>query len=189
MGSSILKDLLKAKHLNDSNGVRPIEDFVRKIHHITEYQTIDNVLKEMQARRTPMFIVTDEYGGTQGLITAEDLLEEIVGEIHDEYDVEETPQIIEIDPNTLQVDARLNVSELNEIMDLNLTNGKSIGGLVFDLIGQVPQVNETIQVDNVVLTVDEMDGIRIQKIRVHKLLKKVQSGPLNAESELSNSVG
>lgn len=163
-----LKDLVRA-HLKDENGQQPVGKFVRKVHHIHEFQPINTVLKQMQSQRMPMFIVTDEYGGTVGLVTIEDLLEEIVGEIHDEYDEEEQPQVVELDPHTIVADARLSVSELNEVLDLDLPNGQSVAGLVFNTLGEAPQAGQTIRIGNVNLTVEAIDGIRILKVRVHKL--------------------
>lgn len=142
---------------------------MRPAHHIHEYQSIDVVLKEMQARRMPMFIVTDEYGGTVGLITMEDLLEEIVGEIHDEFDQDEKPPMQSIDAHTLLVDARVSVSEVNEALDLDLPNGQSVAGLVFSTLGEAPKPGQELRIGTALLRVEQIDGIRILQLRIHKL--------------------
>lgn len=168
LGIVHLKDLVRAK-LKGEDGSQQVSKFVRKVHHIHEFQPINTVLKQMQSKRMPMFIVTDEYGGTVGLVTIEDLLEEIVGEIHDEYDDDEQPPIEVIDTHTILVDARLSVSDINEALDLDLPNSQSVAGLVFNTLGEAPLSGQSIQIGNAQLTVDVVDGIRILKVKVHKL--------------------
>lgn len=166
-----IKDLLRAKQVNPQSSTEPVAKFVRKAHHIHEYQRINQVLKEMQARRQPMSIVTDEYGGTVGLVTIEDMLEEIVGEIHDEYDDDETPSLLEVDSCTLMADGKVSVSDINDALDLDLPNGQSIAGLVFNTLGEVPKTGQSIQIGSAMLTVELIDGIRIQKVKIHKLME------------------
>jgi putative hemolysin len=169
-----IKDLLRAR-LRENQGQLSVAKCVRKVHHIHEFQPINTVLKLMQSKGMPMFIVTDEYGGTVGLITIEDILEEIVGEIRDEYDEEEQPSVVEIDPNTILVDARLSVSEINEILDLDLPNSQSVAGLVFNTLGEAPLSGQSVQIGNAELTVEVVDGIRILKVRVQKLVSQESS--------------
>lgn len=180
VGIVYIKDLLRVFQQHPEMRTAPVGHYIRKVHHIHEYQSIDVVLKEMQLRRMPMFIVTDEYGGTAGLITMEDLLEEIVGEIHDEFDQDETPLIQEIDAHTLMVDARVSVSDVNENLDLNLPNSQSIAGLVFSSLGEAPEVGKTLIIEGAELTVEAVDGIRILQVRIHKLTPQEQE-------ELDNS--
>lgn len=169
VGIAYIKDLLRIRQQHPEMGEATVQAYMRPAHHIHEYQSIDVVLKEMQARRMPMFIVTDEYGGTVGLITMEDLLEEIVGEIHDEFDQDEQPPMQSLDAHTLLVDARVSVSEVNETLDLNLPNGQSVAGLVFSTLGEAPKPGQTIKIDNALLSVEQIDGIRILQVRIHKL--------------------
>jgi putative hemolysin len=131
----------------------------------------------MQSKGMPMFIVTDEYGGTVGLVTIEDLLEEIVGEIRDEYDEEEQPQLVEIDAHTILVDARLSVEDVNDALDLELPNSQSVAGLVFNTLGEAPVVGQSIQIDQVLFTAEVMDGIRIIKVRIQKLTEQNHPEP------------
>ncbi|PKL76869.1 MAG: hypothetical protein CVV27_08030, partial [Candidatus Melainabacteria bacterium HGW-Melainabacteria-1] len=169
VGIAYIKDMLRIRQQHPEMGEDSVQAYMRPAHHIHEYQSIDVVLKEMQARRMPMFIVTDEYGGTVGLITMEDLLEEIVGEIHDEFDQDEQPPMRALDAHTLLVDARVSVSEVNESLDLNLPNGQSVAGLVFSTLGEAPKPGQTIKIENALLSVEVIDGIRIMQVRIHKL--------------------
>jgi len=172
------KDLLRAR-LRENSGEMSVGKCVRKVHHIHEFQPINTVLKLMQSKGMPMFIVTDEYGGTVGLVTIEDLLEEIVGEIRDEYDEEEQPQLVEIDAHTILVDARLSVEDVNDALDLELPNSQSVAGLVFNTLGEAPVVGQSIQIDNVLFTAEVMDGIRIIKVRIQKLTEQETPEPVS----------
>ncbi|HEY9840017.1 MAG TPA: transporter associated domain-containing protein, partial [Candidatus Obscuribacterales bacterium] len=178
VGIAYIKDLLRIRQQHPEMGEAAVQAYMRPAHHIHEYQSIDKVLKEMQARRMPMFIVTDEYGGTVGLLTMEDLLEEIVGEIHDEFDQDEQPPMQSLDAHTLLVDARVSVSEVNETLDLNLPNGQSVAGLVFSTLGEAPKPGQTLKIDNALLSVEQIDGIRIIQVRVHKLTPEEQDTSL-----------
>ena len=121
-------------------------------------------------RKTPIAIVIDEYGGTAGLITLEDILEEIVGEIYDEYDRMEPRLIPEADGSVL-VDARLDVEELLDHFTLPRPEGKfeSVGGLLVHMLGRVPQVNDQVVVDNLELTVVSADERRAKQVRARPL--------------------
>jgi len=146
---------------------------VRELMHppyvIPENKKVDELLAEFKRSKIQMAIVVDEYGGTAGLVTIEDLLEEIVGDIMDEYDVEE-PLVEIIDENTMIVDARTPIDEINEQMDLALPEEEfdTIGGLVFGLLGRQPQQGEKIEYDGVDLFVEKTDGRRIEKIKIVK---------------------
>ncbi|MBF2054084.1 MAG: HlyC/CorC family transporter [Candidatus Sericytochromatia bacterium] len=169
VGMVYIKDLLRLKQHNAEVGDYPVASYLRKVHHVHEYQSIDVVLREMQTRRMPLFIVTDEYGGTVGLITMEDLLEQIVGEIHDEFDQDEVSPIEILDAHTLLVDARVSVSDINEALDLDLPNGQSVAGLVFSTLGEAPRQGEMLRIEGAELCVEAIEGIRIVQVRVHKL--------------------
>lgn len=136
---------------------------------IPESKMADELLAEFKRKKTQMAIVVDEYGGTAGLVTIEDLLEEIVGEIMDEYDIEE-PMIHVIDANTVVVDARVPIDEINEQMDLTLPEEEfdTIGGLVFGLFGKQPREGEKVEYGPVDLIVEQTEGRRIQKVRIIK---------------------
>ena len=119
---------------------RPIESAMRPAYFVPESKPADELLREMQARRQHLAIVIDEYGGTAGLVTIEDVLEEIVGEITDEYD-QETPPIVRLDDDRVRVTARLPVEDLAELFDIELPNEnevETVGGLLASLLGRVP---------------------------------------------------
>ena len=127
---------------------------------------IDELLAEFKRGNIQMAIVRDEYGGTAGLVTVEDLLEEIVGEIRDEYDIEE-PLIQIIDENHAIVNARMNIDDLNDQMDMEIPESEdyeTIGGLVFDLFGRQPGEGETISCENIDFTVQKIEGGRLHLI-------------------------
>ena len=161
------KDLLKAVHAN--GGKVTIRELMRPPYVIPENKKVDELLAEFKKNKIQMAIVVDEYGGTAGLVTVEDLLEEIVGDMMDEYDVEE-PMIEVIDEKTAIVDARAAIDEVNEHMDLTLPEEEfdTIGGLVFGLLGKQPQQGEKIECQNADLIVEKTDGRRIQKVKVIK---------------------
>ena len=125
----------------------------------------------MQRLRSIMAIVSDEYGGTVGLVTLEDVIEEIVGEIHDEHDIDEVPMYHVIDDNTMIVDGKMGIEELNEMLGTTLPREdyETVGGLVFSALGRVPQVGDNVVAETVKMEVERMDGIRIGTIRIEKL--------------------
>jgi putative hemolysin len=115
-------------------------------------------------------IVLDEYGGTAGLVTIEDILEELVGEIDDEYDRAPPPQILRIDADTLEVDARVHVHEVNEELEVTIPdNGdyETIGGFVFTVLGKIPKKGEELTHDNVHISVLDAEERRINRLRIH----------------------
>jgi CBS domain containing-hemolysin-like protein len=129
---------------------------------------VDALLKDLQARKVHLAIVVDEYGGTAGLVTIEDVIEEIVGEIQDEYDVDEQP-ITELGAGDLEVDARVPIDDINDLTGLRLTSEESdrIGGIVFERLGRVPKVGDTVHLDgDVTITVLSMDGLRLRRLRL-----------------------
>ena len=140
--------------------------------------TIDDLLHEMQRRKVHIAIVLDEYGGTAGLVTIEDLLEEIVGEIQDEYDVEE-PMVERLSDHEARVDGRADVDELLELFDLDLKledaeEYDTVGGLMYHRVGGVPAPGDSIEVDGLRLTVETTDGRRVGKVLVTRRVDKPQ---------------
>lgn len=176
VGIVTLKDLLLAKKAKP-DGNSPIGYYMRPAYHVPENKPIDELLKEMQQKRIQMAIVSDEYGGTVGLVTLEDLMEEIVGEIRDEHDYDEQPMLIQVGDNSLMVDGRLGVDAVNHALKVTLPNNQTVGGLVFNTLGHVPTVGDQVQLGNISLTVEVVLGIRIQKVRVDKLLSPVAESP------------
>ena len=132
--------------------------------------TIDDLLHEFQRRKVHIAIVLDEYGGTAGLLTIEDLLEEIVGEIQDEYDTEE-PMVVRLSDDEARVDGRADVDDLAELFDIELeledeAEYDTVGGLIYHRIGGVPSPGDEVEVDGLTLTVETTDGRRVGKVLV-----------------------
>ena len=132
--------------------------------------SVDDLLHEFQRRKVHIAIVLDEYGGTAGLVTIEDLLEEIVGEIQDEYD-EEEPLIVRLSDDEARIDGRADVDDLAELFDTNLgledaDEYDTVGGLIYHRIGGVPKPGDQVQVDGLTLTVETTDGRRVGKVLV-----------------------
>ena len=171
------KDLLKLWG-KDADFPIPLEE-LRKPHFVSFNQIASDVLKELKEKKTHLAIVTDEYGGTAGIITAEDIIEEIVGEIMDEHD-SERPFLTIIDENTLAVDARLEVEKLEDHFGVTLPEGdyESVGGFVIHLLGRIPKVNEKVTFQDLEMTVQSADSRRIGKILVTRNLP-AESGYAN----------
>ncbi len=136
-----------------------------------ESKKISDLLRDLVERKTQIAVVIDEYGGTAGLITLEDILEEIVGEIYDEYDRLE-PRLVPQEDGSVLVDARLDVEELMEHFGLPRPEGKfeSVGGLLIHVLGRVPQVNDQVEIDNLELTVVSADERRAKQVRARTTL-------------------
>ena len=162
------KDLLRHLHAGKENV--PLDTIMREPYFVPETKKIDDLLREMQLRRVHIAIVTDEYGSVAGLVTIEDLLEELVGEIADEYDREE-PQIEPVDENTYRVNGRLSIDELNELLDVKLPHDEwdTVAGLMNGLLGAVPTQGETVTFDNISFTAEKVQGRRIAKVLVRRL--------------------
>jgi len=169
VGILYAKDLLP--FLKSAVHPRPaLAGLVRAPVLVPESLPVDDVLHQLQRKRVHMAIVLDEYGGTAGLVTIEDLLEEIVGEIQDEYDVEE-PLVVRISDDEARVDGRASVDELSELFGIELSledeaEYDTVGGLVFHRIGGVPSPGDRIEVDGLTLTVETTNGRRVGRVLV-----------------------
>ncbi|HEY3329404.1 MAG TPA: hemolysin family protein [Capsulimonadaceae bacterium] len=159
------KDLLPA--LATGVPTTDLRSMMRRIGHVPENKRVDDLLEEFRRARSQIAIVQDEYGGTAGLVTVEDLLEEIVGEIQDEYDVEQ-PKIVREENGAADIDARLNIDDVNDELDLNISSDDfdTIGGFVFGLLGHMPVKGETVDHEELSFTVTEADGRRIYRLRI-----------------------
>jgi putative hemolysin len=169
VGILYAKDLLP--YLKSDAAPRPsLRTLLRPPVLVPESMTIDDLLHELQRRKVHIAIVLDEYGGTAGLVTIEDLLEEIVGEIQDEYDVEE-PMVVRLSEHQARVDGRADVDELRELFDVELElededEYDTIGGLIYHRIGGVPSPGDTVAVNGLTLTVETTDNRRVGKVLV-----------------------
>jgi CBS domain containing-hemolysin-like protein len=144
----------------------------RKAMFIPKTKMINDLMLEFQEKRMHIAIVVDEYGGTAGLITLEDIIEEIIGEIRDEYDKEES-SFIKQGKDSFTVLGKLSVSQLNELLDLNIIpeneEYETIGGLVLNNAGQIPKEGYTFQLENYKFTVKEVVNKRIKKVLIEKI--------------------
>jgi putative hemolysin len=146
-----------------------VREVMRSPYFVPEGKKIDELLPEFRRQKTLMAIVVDEFGGTSGLVTVEDVLEEIVGEIEDEYDVDEPPPVeVSLTGEGAIVDARMTIDDVNEELGLNLPeeDNDTLGGFVFSLFGRPPQVGERIAYDGIEFQVEATEGMRLQKIRI-----------------------
>jgi CBS domain containing-hemolysin-like protein len=161
------KDLMRAER--DGRGAASVNEFLRPAKFVPETKKVASLLREMQSDRFHLAIVVDEYGGTAGLVTLEDLIEELVGEIVDEYDVEEEP-LEELPSGEISVNARMNIDDVNDMLDGELPEGDwdSVGGLLIGLLGHVPVEGEVAEVDGIRLRAEKVTGRRIGRIVITK---------------------
>jgi putative hemolysin len=159
------KDLMRS--VFEGRAEAPVRALVRDAVFVPETKRVAELMREMQAKKFHMAIVVDEYGGTAGLVTLEDLIEELVGEIVDEYDVEE-PAVESLDGGDMRVNARMPIDELNELLDTELPEGDwdTVGGLVYNLLGHVPVEGETVECDGHRLRAEKVQGRRIGRVRI-----------------------
>ena len=148
----------------------PLRSLLRTPVFVPESMTVDDLLHELQRRKVHLAIVLDEYGGTAGLVTIEDLIEEIVGEIQDEYDVEE-PMIVKLSDDEARVDGRASVDDLMELFETEVPlddadEYDTVGGLIYHRVGGVPKPGDQVSVDGLTLTVETTDGRRVGKVLV-----------------------
>ncbi len=164
MGILYAKDLLQ--YADDNHR---LQDILREPYFIPETKKVDELLEKMQKSKVHLAIVVDEYGGTSGIVTIEDLLEEIVGEIFDEYDVTKIPIRI-IDQQTAVINGGVPIDEVNQALNMNIPeNGfETVGGFMLDQFGHIPKEGEKISFEGVDFIVFKTDGVRIMKVKVEK---------------------
>lgn len=172
IGILYAKDLIQ--FLGDGKEFQ-LRHVVRESFLVPESKSVSQLLEEFKTKQVHMAIVVDEYGGTAGLITIEDILEEIVGEIQDEYELtEQPPQITRIDQDTVEVDARVEVDTLNDEMDTNIPEDEdydTLGGFVFATLEHIPEKGESFQFDDLTFEVIEAERTRVTRVRIRGLAK------------------
>jgi len=143
---------------------------MRKPYFVPETKRIDALLREFKRRRVHIAVVVDEYGGVSGIVCMEDIIEEIVGEIQDEFD-NEPEDIVKLGPDAWLCDSRARLEDLNESLGLSLPakDFESLGGYVFDLFGRIPSRQEKIEGEDLLFTVQEIDGHRIISVKVERV--------------------
>jgi putative hemolysin len=165
IGILYIKDLFT--ELLDDRGDFDITKHVRPPYFVSEKKKISELLSQFKANKVHIAIVVDEYGGTSGLVTLEDILEEIFGEIQDEHDFEREP-LERLPDNSFRVDARFPVEKLIDELNLDYETEEfeTVGGLLYDLVGSVPSIGTTLKWKDVIFEVDKVDGQRIVSVKV-----------------------
>jgi CBS domain containing-hemolysin-like protein len=167
MGILYTKDMLK--QMREGHDTLPIRDLVRPAYFVPETKKLDDLLREIRQNRTHIVMVVDEYGSIAGLVTIEDLVEEIVGDIQDEYDHEE--KLYEkVSEDEYIIDAKVSIDDFNELMDMELedTDYETLGGFVYAQLDKIPNTGDAVMFELVTFTVLAKRGRRITKIRVQR---------------------
>jgi putative hemolysin len=178
IGILYVKDLL-VYWLENGGEPRPVRGLERKVYYVPETKSVSDMLRELQAKKVHIAIVVDEYGGTAGLVTIEDLLEEIVGEIQDEHDADEFyMQYISDDEYIFS--ARMDLDDINDLMEINLPTEDSdtLGGLIYDLLGRIPKTGDKLSgasfgAPNLHFTVLEVEGRRIKTAKIERVRERL----------------
>ena len=167
-------------HLGEDFDKLQVKTLIRQAYYIPETKKVDDLLEELRMKKVHMAVILDEYGGTSGLITIEDLLEEIIGDIQDEFDVEEDLIVMQSDA-VLVADARTPISDVEEAFDIELdqeilddSEADTIGGLVFEHLGGIPEKGDEVTIDRFHIRVVDVEGRRITKVEVLLLPSKEQ---------------
>jgi CBS domain containing-hemolysin-like protein len=165
VGIAYTKDLMRAER--DGKGDHPVTEFLRPARFVPENKPVARLMREMQAEKFHVALVADEYGGLAGLITLEDCLEELVGEIVDEHDEEDT-QVQRLPDGSYSVDGGMSISDLNDLLDLGLPDDhwETVAGFLFGTLEHVPTEGESIAQDGWRFTATEVEGRRIRRVKV-----------------------
>ena len=170
VGILYAKDIFE--HLDADFNTMKVKELIRSAYYIPETKKVSDLLNELRLKKVHMAIILDEYGGTNGLVTIEDLIEEIIGDIQDEYDVEEDLIVMHSD-NQLVADARAPIGDVEEAFDVELSEelledseADTIGGLAFENLGGIPEVGDEVTVDRFLIRIVEVSGRRIAKVEV-----------------------
>jgi len=164
------KDVLKVIKNNNIDENFKIKTIARDILIVPENKFISDLLSDFTSSKNQIAAVIDEHGGIEGIVTIEDILEEIVGEIYDEFDKIEIPEIMQIDEYTLSVSAKTSIDDFNELYDQDIPNEdfQTIGGYVFGLLGREPEVDDIVEDKNITFKILEIDGIKIVRVQMKK---------------------
>jgi putative hemolysin len=181
IGFVFAKDVLKALHQGKVD--MPLRDIVRDAHVVPESKKAADLLREMQRERFHIALVTDEYGSVTGIVSLEDLLEELVGEITDEYDREEPP-MAEVAEGVYRVSGKTSIDDVNELLDADLPDEEwdTVAGLVLDLFGKIPDPGEETEFQALRFRADEVNGRRVVKVLITRL-EPVQEDEVEATHE------
>jgi CBS domain containing-hemolysin-like protein len=186
LGIVYLKDVAAVLHGLAPNEEPPlVEELAREVRYVPDSKSVSDLLRELQKESTHVAIVIDEYGGTAGLVTLEDLIEELVGEIVDEYDTE-SAEVVDLGDGTYRVSARMSIDDLGELFDLELDDDEvdTVGGLLAKALGRVPIVGSTVEVEGVSLRAERLEGRRNRVS--HIIAAAVPKGAVPADTDLED---
>jgi putative hemolysin len=181
LGLLYAKDLLRVWRKGDQ--IESLRSLLRPATFVPEAKKVDELLEEMQAGHVHMAMVVDEYGGIAGLVTLEDIFEEIVGEIQDEYDQSEEAPYTQVGEGEYIFQGRVDLRDFNEVMSSQLPTEETetLGGFIYEHIGRVPSTGESLQVGDISLTIEQVTGRRIRKVRAKKQAAETQEERQNEE--------
>lgn len=169
IGVLYTKDVLNYLKANSTN--TQVKELVREAYYVPETKSIIEILQEFKSKKVHIALVLDEYGGIGGVLTIEDLLEEIVGEIRDEFDHEEEETIKEIDDNRYEVDAMLDIETINKNLSIELPiseDYESLGGLLMSELGKIPSIGDVVEFEDVKLVVIQVEKMRVSKVEIQR---------------------
>lgn len=183
IGLLYAKDILMALKNQDRLESQAVSDLIRPAYFVPETKRADVLLKELQEKNVHLAMVVDEYGGTSGLITIENLIEEIIGDIRDEHDFDEEEDYIEAGDGSYLIDASMDLDDLNVLLgcSIDTEDADTLGGYIYLTLGRVPKAKETIATDILSMTVKSIDGHRIRKVQV----RKTPSKPADSKNQAS----
>ncbi|MBT9154278.1 MAG: Magnesium and cobalt efflux protein CorC [Firmicutes bacterium] len=168
-----IDDIVGVLHAKDLLGLAPVEPFdvrhlLRSPYFVPELKRVSELLADFKRKKLHIAIVVDEYGGTAGLITLEDLVEEIMGDIADEYDEDELPDFTYIDDNTIEMSGTMNIRDASEVIGRDLPAGEydTVGGMIMYRLGTVPSPGDCVMVNDLQFTVKSMDGSRVEAVTI-----------------------
>ena len=172
IGILFVKDIVRKMAEEEVSSKAPIRDFLRETYYIPESKMVTSLLDEMQKKKFHVAIVIDEHGGTAGLITLEDIMEEIVGGLQDEFETIEAEKEVEIiDERTILVSGSTGIDEMNELIGVEIESEdfNTIGGFIFGLFGHLPKVGDQLRYKDVKFLIMEMEGKKIEKIKITRI--------------------
>lgn len=173
LGILHIKDVFRITWSDAAAAAKPVVEFIRPAYFVPEVKPIDELLQELRARRTHVAIVADEYGGMAGVVTLEDMLEELVGEIADEFDPGYEPYR-EVAPHVFDVDGRVSLNDMFDVLDIDRSevepvDAESVGGLIADRLERIPEEGDVVETGPLRLEVRAMDGYRVALARVERI--------------------
>lgn len=178
------KDLLSAWYRGEFDS-KSIRDLMRPAYFVPETKRAEDLFREFQTSNTQLAIIVDEFGSTAGVISVEDIVEEIVGDIRDEYDTTETVEYVQHSEDSYTVDASINLHDLNRLLDADLPSEEydSLGGYLYAQFGRIPDEGQTLDVDNLRLRVESVEGVRIRNVTITRQRPAPKEGAAEADAK------